>query len=162
MKKNASATKLASLLGLLRAMHWSHWTTHWSVQGTAFYADHELFSRMYEQLPSEIDGLAEKIVATYGAAAVEPISQVSVLNAVLLRWTATPDLYARALQAETDLQRALESAMSALRATSELSTGLENFLQGIADAHETHIYLLKQRMAPATRLAARYLKTVKV
>ena len=61
---------LTQLLGILRAIHWSHWTSHWQARGNPSYSDHLLFERLYKNLEEEIDTLAEKIVSYYGAEAV--------------------------------------------------------------------------------------------
>jgi DNA-binding ferritin-like protein len=162
--KQASSFRLASLLCLLRAMHWLHWTNHWTVEGDSFYGDHLLFQRLYEAMPEEIDGLAEKIVATYGAGAVNPVAQAETMAGILRRWEMTQDIRTKALVAERDLQQAVGAIKTSLSATGELSTGLENYLDGLLDAHETNLYLLGQRgkgSKMASQLAARYLKTTR-
>lgn len=160
-KKANNVPLLSELLSVLRAMHWLHWTAHWQAAGTAFYADHELFARLYGGLVDEIDGLAEKIVASYGADAVDAVSQVDLAHRVLTRWYEDSNPLSRAWTAEQTLQVAIGGVLSALGKEGKLSTGLENFLQGLADAHETNIYLLTRRMTPegrvAARVAARYL-----
>jgi DNA-binding ferritin-like protein len=158
MKKQATAYKLASLLGLLRAMHWLHWTSHWTVEGDPFYGDHLLFQRLYEAMPDEIDGLAEKIVATYGVGAVNPVAQAEIMMSLLRRWETTQGIMAKALVAEQDLQRAVGALLTSLPATGELSTGLGNYLEDLLDKHETNLYLLGQR-GRGSKLAARYLQS---
>jgi DNA-binding ferritin-like protein len=119
-----------------------------------------LFDRLYTGLPAEIDALAEKIVATFGVAAVDSVSQIGITTAVLRRWSAETGLISRALVAEKDLQEAVESTLTEMRATGEISNGMEDFLQALANAHETNLYLLKQRMTPAGKLASRYLRQI--
>ena len=57
------------------------------------------------------------------------------------------DLAKRSLLLEEGLQTVLEAVRDYLRKENELSIGLDNFLQGLADSHETAVYLLKQRTA---------------
>lgn len=136
---------LQNLLGFLRAMHWNHWTSHWQVKGQPFYGDHLLFQRLYEGMEGEIDSTAEKIVGLFGSEAVGGHDSIDRAHNVLKRWCDVPDLYARALQSENELQMLLEQIRSLLQGKGHLSLGLDNFLQGLADTHETNIYLLQQR-----------------
>ena len=61
---------LLVLLAGLRSAHLSHWTSHWQVKGQPYYGDHLLMDKLYNSLPEEIDTLAEKIVAEFGAEAL--------------------------------------------------------------------------------------------
>lgn len=139
---------LQNLLGFLRAMHWNYWTAHWQVKGDPFYGDHLMFQRLYEGMEGEIDGTAEKIVGIYGSEAVGGHDSIDRAHNVLKRWCDTADLYARALQTEEELQMLLVQVRSLLSSKGHLSLGLDSFLQGLADTHETNVYLLQQRTTP--------------
>ena len=136
---------MQNLLGFIRAMHWNYWTTHWQVKGQPFYGDHLLFQRLYEGMVEEIDGLAEKIVGMLGSEAVGGHDSIDRAHNVLKRWQDTTDVYARALQTEQEFQILVKGVNDLLDSSGNLSFGLGNFLQGLADAHETNIYLLQQR-----------------
>ena len=41
---------LAGLLGILRALKWNYWNSHWMVSGNPYYADHLLFERLYGEV----------------------------------------------------------------------------------------------------------------
>jgi len=157
MGKTASASGLASLLGLLHALVRNHQTAHW--QATAEYGDHLLFERLYGGIYGEIDGLAEKMVATFGGGTVDAVPLNDIITGYLRKWSATSGPVTRALVAERDLQALLDSTLASFSSGS-LSTGMENFLQGIADAHETNLYLLGQRLAPTAvgRVASKFLR----
>lgn len=153
MQKKASLgqSKMQALLGMLHAIYWSHWTFHWQSRGKDSYGDHLLFERLYTALRDEIDGTAEKMVAKYGENAVDP----TVIQRYSLRFLETNNggfdtgldqsPIASALSLERGLQQALEVVYKELEDAGELSLGLDNFIQGIADTHETHVYLLQQR-----------------
>jgi len=126
-------------------MHWNHLTTHWQVKGQPFYGDHLLFQRLYEGLAGEIDGTAEKIVGIYGSEAVGGHDSIDRAHNVLKRWCDTEDLFSRALQTEQEFQILVKSVRELLESKGHLSLGLDNFLQGLADTHETNLYLLQQR-----------------
>ena len=149
------SVSMQGLLGMLHAVYWTHWTSHWQSRGSNSYGDHLLFERMYGDVKDEIDGIAEKMVAFYGVASVDPL----IIQGYSLKFLETQqgglagdfhtgDPIANALSIERKLQGALEIVYQQLETGGKLSLGLDNFLQGIADKHETHIYLLEQRMFP--------------
>jgi hypothetical protein len=49
------------------------------------------------------------------------------------------------LQAEALVLTVVNEALSALTASDSLTPGVDNLLQGVADLHETFVYLLQQR-----------------
>jgi DNA-binding ferritin-like protein len=161
MKKQASNPfKLASLLGLFRAVHWQHWTSHWASEGEGYYGDHQLFERLYDGMVDEIDGLAEKVVAKYGSNVVDTVTQTETMMAFLKRWAGMPgNLISKALVAEGDLLKALGNTVSSLKATQDISMGLEAHLSDLMDKHETNVYLLGQRAkGSVSRVATRHLQ----
>lgn len=139
---------LTQLLGMLRAVHWSHWTTHWQVRGTPSYGDHLLFERLYKGLEEEIDALAEKIVSYYGAEAVDAVANADFMLRFLSRYEQVADPYARGLAVETYLQKSLKRVYDQLKGTDEMTLGLDDYLMATANLHETHQYLLRQRLRP--------------
>lgn len=142
--------KLQHILGLLRAAHWAHWTSHWQVQGEPFYGDHLMLSRMYEAIEEEIDTLAEKIVGEFGAQAVDPVEQMHLAMQVLAEHE-NADPVVRSLSIEDYIQAELDVTYRQLKQGNMLSLGLDDFIMSIANAHETHLYLLRQKLRAASR-----------
>lgn len=140
------------LLSTLQAIERLEHSAHLQAQGPEFYADHLLFGRLYEGVQDEIDGLSEKMVATFGPDVVDADARAADAAELLARWEAGDgDALGRALAAELELQAAIAGALAA----GGLSPGLENFLQGLADDHETAIYLLQRRLRPAVAKSMR-------
>lgn len=135
---------LQRLLGALRAVQWSHQTSHWQVKGMPFYGDHLMFQRMYEAIGDEVDTLAEKIVSEFGPEAVEPLAQVTEMHNALDALRVDGPV-ARGLMAEEMVQKALKGAYDILKAEGCLSLGMDDFLMATANAHDSHMYLLRQR-----------------
>ena len=135
---------LIQLLSILRAIHWAHWTTHWKAYR---YQTHLLFQRMYEGVVEEIDGLGEKIVGEYGPEALydSPLMEDSLR---FLEAHGNPDqnMYERALEMEEHLQQAIKTAYETLKSQGDLSLGMDDFLMGLANAHETNLFLLRQAL----------------
>lgn len=139
-----TAQALQGLLGALRAAHWSHWTSHWQVAGSPYYGDHLLLQRMYEAIPAEIDALAEKMVSAFGPDVVEPVCQAHAMID-FLNLQADTDPIQRALHVEEHLLSYFQDAFVILESARSLSLGMNDFLAATANAHETFVYLLRQR-----------------
>lgn len=139
---------LTQLLAILRAAQWSHLTTHWQVRGVPQYGDHLLFERIYAGMSGEIDGLAEKCVAYFGPESVDALDSVTQAAQVIEAYYAGEgaDPIKRALILEQHVQNALALTYSRLQELGEMSLGLDDFLMATANAHETAIYLLRQRL----------------
>ena len=135
--------KLTALLAALRATQWSHWTSHWQVSGS--YGDHILLERLYSAITEEIDTLAEKVVSYYGPSSVDPVRQAEVMTNILKRHS-VPDPILRALRMEQVLQAMFLETNNALEALGQMSLGLNDYIASAANAHETAIYLLQQRL----------------
>lgn len=151
---------LLQILAILRALQWTHQTSHWKVRGTTSYQDHLLFQRLYEAVGEEIDTLAEKIVGIYGPDAILNLSLISDTHRFIAehaRVGARDGSYECALRMEEHLQRALKIAYEDLKSQGEMSLGLDDFLMATANDHETALYLLRQRLrnpASSSRMAA--------
>ena len=140
-------TKCKNLLAMLRAMHLLHHTAHLQASGETSYQDHLLFERLYGGLVGEADGLAEKLVSLYGNDAVDAVDQAGRIDTICQRAKqASKDPIKRAYMLEEGLQDVIDAVRTSLKKEDKLSIGMDNFLQGLADTHETACYLLKQRM----------------
>lgn len=138
---------LASVAVTLRAVGMMHQAAHWQTKGLSFYGDHLLFERLYGVVGEEIDAVSEKTVALGDPVLVCPLKSSELameLLAAFGRACDVPDcekLVKLSLEAERGLLQVLKSALQ-----DDITDGVENLLQGIADKHEGHVYLLQQRM----------------
>lgn len=140
-----AAQKVTQLLAALRAAHWSHWTSHWQIKGNPYYGDHLLLERLYTALNAEIDTLAEKCVAFYGPESVNPVAQARMMTDILKQHEVAEPIL-RALRIEQVLQAMFTDTFNTLERSKQLSLGLNDFIAAAANAHETAIYLLQQRL----------------
>jgi DNA-binding ferritin-like protein len=136
------------LLGMLRAASFIHQTNHWQTNGQAFYGDHLLFERLYSESQKGIDELAERIVGSVGAEAVDAKGQAMLVQACVDRCFGqmTVNPAELSLIAESGVLTAIVMTQKALEGTGTLSPGTSNLLEGIYDTHEVFTYLLKQRI----------------
>ena len=131
------------VLVTLQAIERHHHAAHLQASGESSYGDHLLFQRLYTDIQHEIDGLSEKMVAAFGKACVDADARAADAAELLAEWSESDDTLERALDAELQLQDVVEDALA-----EDLSPGLENFFQDLADSHEAAIYLLQQRIRP--------------
>lgn len=143
-------TFLLQLLSQLRGLQWSHWNSHWKVKGDSQYGDHLLFERLYTSLSEEIDTLGEKITSYFGPTVITDLGTLLETTRFLSLHkhpdTGPTDLYERALDLESHLQRSIKRVYDKVKESGEMSLGLDDYLMSLANAHETAIYLLKQRL----------------
>jgi len=146
---------LSQLLVGLRLLAMVHQTAHWQTRGHAYYGDHLLFERLYNDSQEGIDGLAERLVGLTGdPSKVCLCDQVHSMHTILETWKqrfghkGAPEpnaLVALSLNAETMLIKALTTIKKHIEASGALTEGLDDLLQGIASKHEEFVYLLTQR-----------------
>lgn len=142
---SACKDTLCHLQGALLALRQMHQSIHWTVSGPNFYGDHQLFGRLYEGQDDDIDTLGEKIVAFCGPDPVDAAYLTQLQGDYIKKWSSGEPVKA-ALAAERDLQAIIKDVYEILDEKNELTLGLDNFLMAVADKHETHIYLLQQRL----------------
>lgn len=138
---------LTQVLAALVGVRMVHWTAHWAAKGTGFYGDHLLFERIYNEMTEDIDTLAEKCVAMFGPASVEPFNLIALELSHVERFKALDCIYKRSLAAEEDLQVTISTCYDVLKKMAVLSLGMDDYLMALANKHETYIYLLQQRIA---------------
>lgn len=146
----SEGTPLSGLLAVLRAAVMIHQTHHWQTGGGHYYADHLLFDRLYTESQDFIDHVAERAVGLKHSGVVDASTQASTI-AMLVgqlgnRGVLDPEVLMRSsLQMERIVLKVVDTVISILESQGELTNGTDNLLQGIADLHETFVYLLQQR-----------------
>jgi len=137
-------------LKYLSALHQNH---HWTCMGDPYYGDHLLFQRLYDGVTKEIDTVAEKAIGLGCTGNVDlQLVNSQVLKLICGQGSAsmipqTSDLAKKSLMAEMNFIKVIDHVISSLEECGLLTSGLSNMLEGIADVHEGHIYLLKQRIS---------------
>lgn len=139
---------LAVWLGFMRSLMMIHHSHHWQAMGTSYYGDHELLKRIYEKIQDEIDKLGEKIITVDSPALTNYFLQIDHMRAFM---EAVSDKQKQPLVvsflSELTFIHVGEAIIKRLQEAGLLTTGLENLMGDILDRHETHVYLLKQRLA---------------
>jgi DNA-binding ferritin-like protein len=143
--------ELSLLLSHLRFLSLTHQTHHWTAKGDPFYGDHLLFERLYNTVVQEIDHVAERAVGLGGDQNVNLMLQASQVMRLANAYGASGsvpqagELARRSLLAETSFVQTIDAMCCLMKERGGLTAGIENMLQGIADVHEGHVYLLKRR-----------------
>ena len=132
-----------NLLGQTHALGWAAWTYHWNVSGPTQYSDHLLYMRIYESLHGMIDGLAEKITGTFGPNSITASrSLIGAARSLSVSDNVSPESLLSGIEMHI---AAINDAREALLSDGLLSSGFDNYLQGMEDTQETNKYLMSQR-----------------
>lgn len=135
--------ELFNLLVLIKAQAAYYQSCHWNSQGTSFYGDHLLFERLYTAVGGEIDMIGERVVTNIGS--IDIVCLMACVSDTVEGWVnLKQDVITTSLRSEVDLRIALTALID--NSNKEKSYGVANMVQGIFDTHETHIYLLQQRL----------------
>jgi DNA-binding ferritin-like protein len=142
----ADLIKLAQLhLASLKAMVLIHQHSHWLSKGPNFYGSHLLFQRIYESAQENLDGAAEKFVATFGDDVLDWSTQTDLLGKVLSKMGSFEgDPFTMSLEMEKQFLNLNKTLEDELEKADKLTQGMSNFLEGVADNRETAIYLIQQ------------------
>jgi DNA-binding ferritin-like protein len=143
--------ELAVVLVRLKALAELHQSHHWTAQGDHFYGDHLLFERLYNAVVGEVDAVAERAVGAGGAMNVlvgHVAQQVADLLATQPASTipSSADLAKASLAAEREFVTVLDALIVSLRENGRATHGTVNLLEDVASTHESHVYLLQQRV----------------
>lgn len=146
-------TRLSQYLGMLRGMHlWFHGAHH-ATRGNAFGGDHvDIFGRIYTAIEGEMDGAIEKAVGvTNDEGMACPIHITQNALTAMSNYPSPPTLSplsiaAVGLEMEKNYLEMVEQMFAELEGTGGLSLGLNDFLAASANLHESHVYLLQQRV----------------
>lgn len=151
--------ELSIVLAHLRALSLTHQVHHWQAKGDPFFGDHKLFEQLYTGTLEEIDSIAERAVGLGGPENVDLAAQlghsIKLIGAFDSNGTIpVPSMLAkRSLDMEFGFIRCLDLAAGSMRDSGTLTRGTDNLLAGIEDAHESNVYLLKQRVSSDMRVA---------
>ena len=153
--------ELSVLLVKLRHLAMVHQTHHWAAKGDPFYGDHLLYERLYETIIGEIDALAEKSVGLGSEDNVNlplqamQLAQLTKEYGTAVTLPVASSLPQRSMAAEVDFLRCAALCACSLKEKGLMTRGLDNFLQGLEDKHESHVYLLKRRCNAPGNLVSR-------
>lgn len=144
--------ELSDLLAYLRAASHIHQTHHWQTSGGQYYSDHLLFMRLYDESQDFIDGVAERAVGAGSEDLVDAVNQVDLVGEIVHKaydnvpGSSAEDMAKRSLAIEGLVLKIIKNTIDQLSDSDNLSPGISNLLEDLADKHETFVYLLRQRL----------------
>lgn len=138
-------------VGFMRMMHlWFHGAHHLT-RGANFAGDHvNLYGKIYAATQEEIDGAIEKAVGLFGDECADPMSITEKALEIMSEYPSpielpTAGIAAVGLQIEKDFLQFSKNIYDQMKSSGDLTLGLDDFIMATANAHETNVYLLKQR-----------------
>ena len=138
-------------LPLLRANQlWFH-AAHHITRGTGFAGDHsKIYGKIYQDYDAVYDGAAEKAVGLCEESLACPLIVLPAATNIILKYnqpckSTALQIVQSGLNIERHFLTYLDTTTKALRAAGEMTLGLDNYIAGVADQHETFAYFLQQR-----------------
>lgn len=134
---------LTKLAARFRAMQLFAHNAHLITKGQTFYQDHEAFGELYPTYEKAFDGLVERTIGLGGEYSPEALfKQVSEFMAPTWSCTDTEKCFEKAL----DFEKRICTDITDILTRMDVTQGVSNFLQGLADESESRQYKLKQRL----------------
>ena len=115
---------------------------HWNVEGPDFHQYHEMFGKLYEEVDTAVDGIAEHIRAldSYSPGSFSRFIELSSVKDE----TFIPSAIGMVTKLYTDNNLLLASLKNARNIADELGeNGIVNFLEERIDIHQNHRWMLK-------------------
>lgn len=137
---------MKELLSLLRAMQIYAQNAHHLCRGQTFHEDHSFFGDTYEQLATDFDDVAERVIGLYGD---EPLELTALMQSVVSKLQGAPSVgtaensvfYQHQLTLEDKLCSLIKSIVAA-----GVSGGTEQLITEICNKSEIRKYKIKQRL----------------
>lgn len=125
---------------------------HWISKGKAFYGDHLLYERIYNELAEEIDEYAEKIIALAGEETVNPIKVLDVAVNRIPQYVEFEEgmdgerIAENALNAIEYVLNELEKLYDGIKSAGKMTMGMDDLLMEMHSKQQNHLYLIQQRL----------------
>ncbi|MDP3910848.1 MAG: ferritin-like domain-containing protein [Gemmatimonadales bacterium] len=142
-----SLEQLKELLAALRAAYLTYRTAHWQASGDAYYGDHLMLQRIYEESEKHIDQVGERVVGYYGASAVDLADQTERVADWSTRFARERDPVRASLVAAEEVRDLLTQTYDMLESQGQLTLGLDDLLMSISNDKDSHVYLLQQALS---------------
>jgi len=134
---------LTKLAARFRAMQLFAHNAHLLAMGQTFYQDHEAFGELYPAYETAFDALIERTIGLGGEYNPEALfKQVSEFLAPTWGCTETEKCFEKIM----DFEKRICADVTDILTRMDVTQGVSNFLQGLADESESRQYKLKQRL----------------
>ena len=155
MRDVAVKMMMLEYIGFLRMIHlWFHGAHHLT-RGTGFSGDHvNLYSKIYVSAAEQFDGAVEKGIGLLGDELGCPIHITEKTLEIMSEYPIPLELKtagqaAVGLQIEKDFLKFSQNFYDSLKRMGAMTLGLDDMIMANANAHESNVYLLQQRIKSA-------------
>jgi starvation-inducible DNA-binding protein len=130
-----------------------HQNNHWQTSGVNFYALHQLFDKLYQEVAEDVDSAAEKAVGLFGADTVNLTDQTKQLQEIATKLAVVGEASASnslrcSLTAEKSFLKLSQETYTRLKELGELTLGLDDFIMSACNRSEERCYHLQQSLKP--------------
>jgi DNA-binding ferritin-like protein len=134
---------LTKLAARFRAMQLFAHNAHLTTKGATFYQDHDAFGDLYPVYETAFDALVERTIGLGGEYdAQASFKQVGDFLAPTWGCVAPDDCFDKLMEFEKRICSDITDVLTRM----DVTQGVSNFLQGLADDSEKRQYKIKQRL----------------
>lgn len=131
----------------LKALALIHQHNHWTTKGVAFYGDHLLFERLYNDTLKLLDLAAEKFVGLFGDGVLAYDIQTTLLAKVLSKYSNLEGSPVQmSLEVVRDFIKFSKEAYNCFEEEGKMTLGLDDMIMEISSKSEEFVYLLQQSL----------------
>ena len=152
MRDVAVKVMMMEYIGFMRMMQlWFHGAHHLT-RGESFSGDHvNLYGKIYQTIEDQIDGAIEKGIGLFGDECCCPMHLTEKSLEIMSEYPSPIELSSASqaaigLQIEKDFLAYSQAFYNELKKMGAMTLGLDDMIMATANAHETHVYLLQQRI----------------
>jgi hypothetical protein len=152
MRDVAVKVMMMEYIGFMRMMQlWFHGAHHLT-RGESFSGDHvNLYGKIYQAIEDQIDGVIEKGIGLFGDECGCPLHITEKSLEIMSEYPSPIELTPSAqaaigLQIEKDFLKFSQAFYDELKRMGAMTLGLDDMIMANANAHESHVYLLQQRI----------------
>lgn len=152
MHDNPAKHIMLEYLGFIRMIElWFHGAHHLT-RGVSFGGDHvNIYGRIYTDVGAQIDGAVEKAIGLFGDKVGCPLAITETALVIMEEYGSPADMPPQSIAAiglkiEKDFLAFSQRLYDALKKLGAMTLGLDDFIMATANAHETFVYLLQQRI----------------
>jgi DNA-binding ferritin-like protein len=142
-EKSDSPKILCAYLAMLRVMTLIFQNSHWKCKCPAFYGNHLLFERIYDDAGDLTDAAAEKLIGLFGNDALNHPEQIELMSGYYKKYVSDNHIE-NSLTVSKDFIKLADDVYNRIKEIGEMTLGLDDLIMSQSSKVEEFIYLLSQ------------------
>jgi len=141
--RRGSGKLMNNYIAYLRAAYIIHQSGHWKCKSPQFYGNHLLLNRLYDSVQERVDAAAEKTIGLFGNDSLDDSQQIVTMKKLIAKYS-SEDHLSNSLAIEQAFITVGKETYDAIKASNDMTLGLDDLIMAQCSTAETSVYLLKQ------------------